>query len=124
TGAIDMGTSFAPSDFRASTTRMDSENRQKNMALVDLVTEWGARKNAGPGQIALAWLMSQGTSIVPIPGTTQMPHLLENIGATGVSFTPSELAELNNQVSAVEVQGARMPAMVAEWSNVEAPTRS
>ncbi|MEM1075733.1 MAG: aldo/keto reductase [Pseudomonadota bacterium] len=124
TGAIDMGTSFAPSDFRASTTRMDSENRQKNMALVDLVTEWGARKNAAPGQIALAWLMSQGTSIVPIPGTTQMPHLLENIGATGVSFTPSEQAELNNQVSAVEVQGARMPAMVAEWSNVEAPTRS
>lgn len=124
TGAIDMGTSFAPGDFRANTTRMDPENREANLALVDLVKAWGARKNAAPSQIALAWLMAQGPSIVPIPGTTQMPHLLENIGATDVSFTSTELAELNSQVAAIDVQGARMPPMVAEWSNVEAPAQS
>ncbi|MEO1140330.1 MAG: aldo/keto reductase, partial [Pseudomonadota bacterium] len=124
TGAIDMGTSFAPGDFRANTTRMDPENREANITIVDLVKTWSTRKNAAPGQIALAWLMAQGPSIVPIPGTTQMPHLLENIGATDVSFTPDELAELNSHVAAIEVLGARMPAMVAEWSNVEAPARS
>ena len=65
TGAIDMGTSFAPGDFRANTSRMDSENREANLALVDLVKAWAERKNAAPGQIALAWLMAQGPSIVP-----------------------------------------------------------
>ncbi|WP_300030705.1 aldo/keto reductase [uncultured Roseobacter sp.] len=124
TGAIDMVTSFAPGDFRANTSRMDPENREANMALVELVKTWGVRKNAAPGQIALAWLMAQGPSIVPIPGTTQMPHLLENIEAAGVRFTPAELSELNSQVAAIDVQGARMPAMVAEWSGVEAPARS
>ncbi len=123
TGAIDMGTSFAPGDFRANTTRMDPDNREANLALVDLVKSWGVRKNAAPGQIALAWLMAQSPSIVPIPGTTQMPHLLENMGATAIRFTPAELAELNSQVSSISVQGARMPAMVAEWSNVEAPAK-
>jgi aryl-alcohol dehydrogenase-like predicted oxidoreductase len=124
TGAIDMGTSFAPGDFRANTSRMDPENREANLALVDLVKTWGARKNAAPGQIALAWLMAQGPSIVPIPGTTQMPHLLENTGSTEVSFTPDEIAELNAAVRAIEVKGARMPAMVQEWSGVEAPAQS
>lgn len=124
TGAIDMGTSFAPGDFRANTTRMDPDNRQSNLALVDLVKTWAARKNAAPGQIALAWLLAQGPSIVPIPGTTQMPHLLENAGAADVGFTAAELAELNSQVAAIKVQGARMPPMVAEWSNVDAPVRS
>lgn len=124
TGAIDMGTSFAPGDFRANTSRMDTENREANMALVELVKSWGTRKNAAPGQIALAWLMVQGSSIVPIPGTTQMPHLLENIGAADVRFTDGELAELNSAVAAIDVQGARMPAMVAEWSGVEAPAKS
>lgn len=121
TGAVDMGTSFAPGDFRANTSRMDPENREANMALVELVKAWAARKNVAPGQVALAWLMAQGPSIVPIPGTTQMPHLLENIGATDVRFTDAELAEINSQVSKIDVQGARMPAMVAEWSDVEAP---
>ncbi|WP_415402029.1 aldo/keto reductase [Tateyamaria sp. SN3-11] len=123
TGAIDMVTSFAPGDFRAGTTRMDPENRQANLALVDLVTSWGARKNAAPGQIALAWLLAQGPSIVPIPGTTQMPHMLENAGATTVRFTADELAELNSAVAAIAVQGARMPPAVAAWSDVEAPAK-
>ncbi|GGX47376.1 aldehyde oxidase [Tateyamaria omphalii] len=124
TGAIDMATSFAPGDFRANTTRMHPENRAANMALVELVKAWGERKSAAPGQIALAWLMAQGQSIVPIPGTTQMPHLLENIASIDLRFSSAEQAELNGQVAAIEVQGARMPAMVAEWSNVEAPVRN
>ncbi|MEL6463556.1 MAG: aldo/keto reductase [Pseudomonadota bacterium] len=124
TGAIDMGTSFAPGDFRANTSRMDTENREANMALVELAKSWAERKEATPAQIALAWLMAQGPSIVPIPGTTQMPHMLDNAGATDVVFTAGELAELNSQISAIDVQGARMPAMVAAWSEVEAPLRS
>ncbi|WP_299673078.1 aldo/keto reductase [uncultured Roseobacter sp.] len=123
TGAIDMGTSFAPGDFRANTSRMDAEHREANMALVELVKSWAARKSAAPGQIALAWLMAQSPSVVPIPGTTQMPHLLENAGAVNVTFTESELAELTTEVAAIDVQGARMPPMVADWSGVEAPQR-
>ncbi|MEM9636939.1 MAG: aldo/keto reductase [Pseudomonadota bacterium] len=123
TGAIDMVTSFAPGDFRAGTTRMDAENRQANLALVDLARTWADRKNATPGQIALAWLLAQGPSIVPIPGTTQMPHMLENAGAGAVRFTPDELATLNREVAAIDVQGARMPPVVAAWSDVEAPEK-
>jgi aryl-alcohol dehydrogenase-like predicted oxidoreductase len=124
TGAIDMFTSFAPGDFRAGTSRMDAENRQANMAFVELVQNWAERKNAAPGQIALAWLMAQSPSIVPIPGTTQMPHLEENIGATEVRFTDAELTELTTALDALEVQGNRAPPVVASWSDVEAPLPS
>ncbi|MBM2578128.1 aldo/keto reductase [Jannaschia sp. Os4] len=126
TGAIDMATSFAPGDFRANTSRMDvgedgGGNRAANMAIVDLAREWGARKDAKPGEIALAWLLAQGDSIVPIPGTTQLPHLRDNIAAAQVTFTEGELAELTAALDAIEVQGERAPPMVAEWSDVEAP---
>lgn len=124
TGAIDMGTSFAPGDFRANTTRMDPDNREANLAVVELLKDWATRKTAAPGQIALAWLLAQGPSIVPIPGTTQMPHMLENAGASALTFTPDELAELNSQVAAIDVRGARMPPMVAEWSGVDAPQKT
>ncbi|MBY5935011.1 aldo/keto reductase [Tateyamaria omphalii] len=124
TGAIDMATSFAPGDFRAGTSRMDPENREVNLAIFDLARRWAARKDAAPAQIALAWLLAQGPSIVPIPGTTQMPHLLENLGATAVSFTTDELAQLNQEVAAIEVQGTRAPPVVAAWSDVEAPPRT
>ncbi|WP_299044841.1 aldo/keto reductase [uncultured Tateyamaria sp.] len=123
TGAIDMGTSFAPGDFRAGTSRMDMDNRAANMALVELARTWADRKDAAPGQIALAWLLAQSPTIVPIPGTTQMPHMLENAGASGITFTADELADLNGQIAAIDVQGARMPEMVEAWSEVEAPTR-
>jgi aryl-alcohol dehydrogenase-like predicted oxidoreductase len=82
------------------------------------------RKQATPGQIALAWLMAQKPFIVPIPGTTQMPHMLENAGAADIRFTPGELAELNRAVAAVNVRGARLPAMVQAWSGVEARAKS
>jgi aryl-alcohol dehydrogenase-like predicted oxidoreductase len=121
TGAIDAATTFAPGDFRANTTRMSPENLPANLALVDLVRSWAERKEVAPGQIALAWLMAQEPWIVPIPGSTQMPHMLENIGATVVSFGPDELAELNQAVAAISIQGARMPDMVQAWSDAEAP---
>ena len=121
TGAIDMGTSFAPADFRANTTRMDPENREANLALVELARDWAARKDATPGQVALAWLMAQGPSVVPIPGTTQLPHLRDNIGATQVSFTNGELGELTTALDAIEVLGERAPPIVMEWNGTEAP---
>ncbi|MEM7529660.1 MAG: aldo/keto reductase [Pseudomonadota bacterium] len=121
TGAIDMQTSFAPGDFRANTSRMDPENREANMALVALTREWGERKGAKPSQIALAWLLAQGPDIVPIPGTTQHTHLRDNITAAQVTLTESELAELTGAIDAIEVRGNRAPALVASWSDVEAP---
>ena len=121
TGSVDMATQFSPADFRALTTRMDPENRDANMALVDIAREWAARKGASPGQIALAWLMAQRPDIVPIPGTTNVMHLRDNIGAAGVSFSDAELAELNDAVRAVEVQGNRAPELVMEWNGTEAP---
>ncbi|MEM7530121.1 MAG: aldo/keto reductase [Pseudomonadota bacterium] len=121
TGAIDMETSFAPGDFRAATTRMDEENRAANMALVEITRDWAARKDAKPAQIALAWLLAQGDDIVPIPGTTNVQHLASNIAAADISFSSAELAELNDAVRAVEVQGGRAPDLVATWSDVEAP---
>ena len=121
TGAIDMQTSFAPGDFRALTTRMDPENRASNMALVDLARDWAAQKGVKPSQIALAWLLAQGNTIVPIPGTTQMSHLRDNIAAAIVSFKPTELAEIRTTLDGIEVQGGRAPQLVADWSDVEAP---
>ncbi len=121
TGAIDMGTSFAPGDFRANTSRMDTDNRASNMALVELAREWADRKGAKPGQIALAWLLAQGDNIVPIPGTTQMPHLRDNIGAAHITFAADELADLRTALDAIEVRGGRAPELVAAWSDVEAP---
>lgn len=121
TGAVDMQTTFAPSDFRALTSRMDTENRQANMALVDIARDWAQRKNAKPSQIALAWLLAQDESIVPIPGTTQMTHLRDNIAASNVSFSSSELAEINQAVGAVTVKGDRAPELVMGWNGTEAP---
>lgn len=123
TGAIDEQTRFAPTDYRAGTPRMSPENLPHNMALVRLLNAWAERKQTAPGQIALAWLMAQAPWIVPIPGTTQMPHMRENAGAAAVRFTPGELAELNQAVRAIEIRGARMSPTVQAWSDVEAPAR-
>jgi aryl-alcohol dehydrogenase-like predicted oxidoreductase len=123
TAAIDADTTFAAGDFRSLTTRMDPENRRHNMALVELTRSWATRKRTTPGRIALAWLLAQKPWIVPIPGTTQMPHMLDNIGATQVRLTPGELAELNRAVRAFEVRGKRMPDLVQSWSDVEGPAK-
>ena len=107
TGAIDANTRFAPGDIRGAESRFSPENLPNNLALVELVKRWAERKGAAPAQIALAWLLAQKPWIVPIPGTTQMAHMLENIGAADVRFTSSELAELNAAVSAIQIRGAQ-----------------
>ena len=124
TGAIDASTRFAQGDIRGVESRFAPENLPHNLALVALVRRWAERKRTTPAQIALAWLMAQKPWIVPIPGTTQMAHMLDNIGAAQVRFTPSELAELNGAVSAIQVRGARLPDQVLVFSGVEAPPRS
>ena len=121
TGAIDANTRFAPGDIRGVASRFSPENLPHNLALVEVVKRWAERKKAAPAQIALAWLLAQKPWIVPIPGTTQMAHLIENIGADAVRFTPSELVELNAAVSAVAIRGARLPEQVLAFSGVEAP---
>jgi aryl-alcohol dehydrogenase-like predicted oxidoreductase len=120
TGWIDANTRFAPGDIRGMESRFSPENLPHNLALVELVKRWAERKSAAPGQIALAWLMVQKPWIVPIPGTTQMAHMVENTGAAEVQFTPAEVVELNAAVSAIEVRGARLPEMVLALSGVEA----
>lgn len=123
TGWIDAGTRFAPGDLRAVASRFSPENLPHNLQLVALVKRWADQKGATPAQIALAWLMAQKPWIVPIPGTTVMAHMVENIGAAGVRFTPSELAELNAGVRAIEIQGQRLPDAVLSLSGVEAPPK-
>jgi len=85
--------------------------------------QWAERKAAAPAQIALAWLMAQKPWIVPIPGTTQMAHMTENVGASAVAFTAAEKAELDGAVRAIDVQGARLPDAVQAFSDVEAPPK-
>ncbi|PKN41804.1 MAG: aldo/keto reductase [Deltaproteobacteria bacterium HGW-Deltaproteobacteria-18] len=121
TGAIDARTRFADGDFRKTESRFAPENLPHNLALVDLLKSWAKRKETSPGQISLAWLLAQKPWIVPIPGTTQMVHMLENIGAAAVRFTSAELDELNKAVAATEIQGARLPDFVQVFSDVEAP---
>lgn len=118
TGWIDADTRFAPGDLRAITPRFSPENLSRNMPLLDLVKTWAVRKQAAPVQIALAWLMAQKPWIVPIPGTTVMAHMLENIGAAEVAFTAGEIQELNADLSRVSIHGERLPPAVtpsAAW---------
>ncbi|MDA8133319.1 MAG: aldo/keto reductase [Desulfobacteraceae bacterium] len=123
TGWIDANTRFAPGDFRGTESRFSPENLPHNLALVELVKKWAEQKNASPAQIALAWLMAWKPWIVPIPGTTHMEHMRQNIGAAAVRFTSAELAELNGSVSAIEIRGQRLPDAVQAFSGVEAPRK-
>ena len=123
TGAIDSQTRFAQGDIRGVETRFSPENLPHNLALVDLVKNWAARKQATPAQISLAWLLAQKPWIVPIPGTTQMAHMLENIGADEVRFTADELKQFNTELSKIEIKGERLPKFVLDFSNVEAPPK-
>lgn len=124
TGAIDAQTRFAPGDIRGGETRFSADNLPRNLALVALAKQWAERKGATPGQIALAWLVAQRPWIVPIPGTTQMAHMIENAGAMAIRFTPAEVQELNAAVAAIAVQGDRLPPAVQAFSGVEALPRT
>lgn len=123
TGAIDANTRFADGDIRKIESRFEGANLAANLALVELLKKWATRKQATPGQIALAWLLAQKPWIVPIPGTTQMAHMLDNVGATNVRFSTAEVTELDAAVRAIKVQGARLPDAVLAYSGVEAPQK-
>ncbi|HUI30220.1 MAG TPA: aldo/keto reductase [Candidatus Acidoferrales bacterium] len=109
TGKIDEKTKFDKSDFRNIVPRFTPENRKMNQSLVDLLASIGKRKKATPAQIALAWLLAQKSWIVPIPGTTKLNRLDENIGAVEVELNPEDLREIEDVASKIAVQGARYP---------------
>lgn len=109
TGKIDENTTFDKNDFRNTVPRFSEENRKANQALVDLLGRIAKEKNATNAQIALAWLLAQKPWIVPIPGTTKLHRLEENVGAAEIELTENDLKEINDAVSKIEVQGARYP---------------
>ena len=109
TGKIDESTRFDGSDFRSTLPRFTPEALKANQALIDLLGKIAERKKATPAQIALAWLLAQKPWIVPIPGTTKMHRLDENIGALAVELTPDDLREIDSAASKITVQGARYP---------------
>jgi aryl-alcohol dehydrogenase-like predicted oxidoreductase len=109
TGKIDANTTFDKSDFRNAVPRFTPEARKANQALVDLLSRVAQQKQSTPAQIALGWLLAQKPWIVPIPGTTKVHRLEENIGSTSVELTEDDLREINEAASKIRAQGARLP---------------
>jgi aryl-alcohol dehydrogenase-like predicted oxidoreductase len=107
TGKIDASTEFDKTDFRNTVPRFSEENRKANQSLVDLIAKFAEAKNATPAQIALAWVLAQKTWIAPIPGTTKLHRLEENIGAVDVELSAEDLRELDNLTAQIKVAGAR-----------------
>ena len=116
TGKINENTSFDSSDFRNQLPRFTPEARKANQALVDLLGKIAQRKKATPAQVALAWLLAQKPWIVPIPGTTKLTRLEENIGAAAIELTPDDLRGIENAASQITVQGARYPEHIEQMS--------
>jgi len=116
TGKIDENATFDRSDFRAALPRFTPEARKANQALIDLLARIAGRKHATPAQIALAWLLAQKPWIVPIPGTTKLHRLEENIGAVDVALTPDDLREIDDAASKITVQGARYPEQLEQMT--------
>jgi aryl-alcohol dehydrogenase-like predicted oxidoreductase len=113
---VNENTRFDSTDFRNTLPRFTPEARKANQALVDLLSKVAARKNATPAQIALAWLLAQKPWIVPIPGTTKLNRLDENIGAVSVELTPDDLRDIDTAASKITVQGARYPEKLEQMS--------
>jgi len=109
TGKISADTKFDTNDFRNKVPRFDAENRKVNQALVDRISKFAAERKATPAQVALAWVLAQKSWIVPIPGTTKLHRLRENIAAASLQLTPADLRELESAASEIKVQGARYP---------------
>jgi aryl-alcohol dehydrogenase-like predicted oxidoreductase len=109
TGAVDEKTTFTPSDFRNIVPRFSAEARKANQGIVDLLRSIAERKAATPAQIALAWLLAQKPWIVPIPGTTKLARIEENVGAAAVQLTTEDLREIDEATARIEIQGARYP---------------
>jgi len=114
TGAIDANTEFDKNDFRNIVPRFSQEARRVNQALVDRLSQIAAEKRATPAQIALAWLLAQKPWIVPIPGTTKLHRLKENIGAVSIALAPNDLQQIDAELANVPVQGERYPAQLQQ----------
>ncbi len=112
TGKIDANTKFDPkSDLRSTFERFSPENRKANMPIVEFLKKFAEKKSATPAQISLAWLLAQKPFIVPIPGTRNIDHLTENLGALSVELTPADLSEIESEISHIKVHGGRMNEM-------------
>src|SRR2546428_20404 len=116
TGKMDEKTTFDSSDFRSTLPRFTPEALKANQALIDLLGKIGQRKKATPAQIALAWLLAQKPWIVPIPGTTKLKRLEENIGAVDIELTPEDLREIDSAAAKITVQGARYPEKLEQMT--------
>jgi aryl-alcohol dehydrogenase-like predicted oxidoreductase len=116
TGNIDETTTFDSSDFRNTLPRFTPEARKANQALVDLLGKIAERKKVTPAQIALAWLLAQKAWIVPVPGTTKLHRLDENIGAVSIELTPDDLRDIDTAASKITVQGARYPEKLEQMT--------
>jgi aryl-alcohol dehydrogenase-like predicted oxidoreductase len=117
TGKITDETKFEQSDFRAIVPRFNEENRKANQALVDLLSKFAQQKRATPAQIALAWILAQKSWMVPIPGTTKLHRLEENLGAVNVELTPDDLRKIDELSSGIELQGERYPESAQRMIN-------
>jgi aryl-alcohol dehydrogenase-like predicted oxidoreductase len=117
TGKIDAATTFHSTDFRNISPRFTPEARKANQAMVDLLNRVAKQKQATPAQIALAWLLAQKPWIVPIPGTTKLHRLEENIGAANIALSPDDLREIEDAARRIQVQGARLPEAVLKMTN-------
>ncbi len=117
TGKIDAATTFDKADFRAVFPRFTTEAREANLALVDLLKQIAERKKATPAQVALAWLLAQKPWIVPIPGTTKLHRLEENLGSVELELAPDDLLDIETSFAKIPVEGARLPEQVLRYSN-------
>jgi aryl-alcohol dehydrogenase-like predicted oxidoreductase len=111
-------TTFASSDFRSTLPRFTPEALKANQALIDLLGSMGKRKKATPAQIALAWLLAQKPWIVPIPGTTKLNRLEENIGAVAIELTADDLRDIDSAASKIKVEGARYPEKLEKMTGL------
>lgn len=116
TGKINADTKFDATDFRNHVPRFTPEAREANQAVVDLLQRIAARKSGTPAQVALAWLLAKKPWIVPIPGTTKLPRLEENLGASDLQLSADDLRDIDSAASKIEVQGARLPEAVLKMS--------
>ena len=118
TGKITEETKFDPKDFRNIVPRFSEENRKANQAFVDFLKQFAERKHAIPGQIALAWLLAQKPWIVPIPGTTKLHRLEENVGATSVELSDEDLREIDSAAAKIPIQGERYPEALEKRTGI------
>lgn len=116
TGRMDENTTFGPSDFRSQVPRFSPEALKSNVALVGLIRHVASKKKTTPAQVALAWLLAQKPWIVPIPGTTKLNRLEENLGATAVELTAADLREIDEETSQLRLEGARLPEFALQMT--------